>query len=129
MPCSSQEKNGSRRVIAGKFRIHSSQKRLQTDIFVFGLNVPINYMSVTQTYFSGIHIQRITLHVFVFDSENYMENCLGIIFVEIRISVTQKNVFGISFAIIYDWSVVDLHAMGLVKNKPQTKRRKIGFWL
>ena len=28
-------------------------------------------------YFSGIHFPKITLHVFVCDSENYMENLFG----------------------------------------------------
>ena len=35
-----------------------------------------------------------------------MEIRLGIIVLENRISVPQKNVFGIHFAIISDWSVV-----------------------
>ena len=44
---------------------------------------------------------KFTLHVFVCDSENYMvKNRLGIIFLENLVSVTQKNVIGIKFAII-----------------------------
>ena len=54
---------------------------------------------------SGIHIPHITLHVFVCDSENYMERLFEFIFLENRISVTQKNVCGINFAIVSDWSV------------------------
>ena len=38
-----------------------------------------------------------TLHVIVCDSENYMENRLGIIFLENLISVARLNVVGINF--------------------------------
>ena len=55
--------------------IDSSQKRLHTYIFVFGINFPNNYISVTRKYFSGINFPKITFHVFVCDSENYMEKC------------------------------------------------------
>ena len=40
--------------------------------FVFGINFPKLYISVTQQYFSGIHFPKITFHVFVRASENYM---------------------------------------------------------
>ena len=43
-------------------------------------------------FFSGINFPKITLHVFVCDSEDYMENL-------------QKNVFRVNFAKISDWSV------------------------
>ena len=49
---------------------------------------------------SNVHFPKITFNVFVCDSENYME-----ILLEDLISVTQKNVFGIYFAIISSWSV------------------------
>ena len=49
--------------------------------------------------------------VFVCDSETYMENCLGIIFLEKLISVTQTNVVGNNFAIISGWSVVLFHLL------------------
>ena len=52
-----------------------------------------------------LNFPTITHHVFVGDSRNYMEKLVGNFFLENRISVTQKNVFGISFAIISDWSV------------------------
>ena len=51
----------------------SSQKILHTYIFVFGINFPKNYISVTRNYFSRINLPRITYHVFVCDSQNYME--------------------------------------------------------
>ena len=57
-------------------------------LFVFGINFPKNYISITRTYFSGINFPKIAYHVFVCDSENYMENCLGIIVLENLISVT-----------------------------------------
>ena len=41
---------------------------------------------------------KITLRVFVCDSENYMKNVFGNYFLENLISVTQMNVFGINFA-------------------------------
>ena len=56
-------------------------------------------MSVTQTYFSGINFPKITWHVFVCDSRNYMEklfgNCLGLS----HVSYTEEC-FRIHFAII-----------------------------
>ena len=50
---------------------HSSQKRLHTSIFVLGINV-----------------LKITYHVFVGDSENYMDKRFGNNFLENLISVT-----------------------------------------
>ena len=54
-------------------------------------------------FFSRIHLPKIIYHVFVCDSENYMEKCLGIIFVENLISEIfsyMNSCFGINFAII-----------------------------
>ena len=53
--------------------------------FCFQINFPKNYISVTRNIY-----QEFTYHVFVCDSENnnYMENCLGINFLENLISVT-----------------------------------------
>ena len=59
-----------------------------------------------EKYSSGINFPKITYHVFVCDSENYMETLFGNSFFENGISVTQKNVFGTNFAIISGWSVV-----------------------
>ena len=66
--------------------LHSSQTNYIHNVFVLGINFLPNYISVT--YFSGINFPKITLHVFVCDSEHYMENCFGIIFLENLISVT-----------------------------------------
>ena len=56
--------------LARKYYIH---------IFVFGINFPINYISVTRRYFSGVNFNfpKITYHVFVCDSENYIEKRFG----------------------------------------------------
>ena len=57
-------------------------------------------------YVSGIHLpKKIIYHVFVCDSENYMEKLLGIIFLGIFVSVTWNKVFGINFAKKSGWSV------------------------
>ena len=49
---------------------------------------------------------KLTLHVFVCDSGNYMDNLFRSYFLENLISVTRRNkVFRIDFAIISDWSV------------------------
>ena len=42
-------------------------------IFVFGINFPKKYTSVTRKSFSGINFPKITYHVFVCASENCME--------------------------------------------------------
>ena len=49
---------------------------------------PPNYISVTRKQFSGINFPKATYHVFACDSENYMENRLGILFLKNLISVT-----------------------------------------
>ena len=84
-----------------------ARKILHTYILVFGINFPNNYIAVTRRYFSGINFPKVAYHVFVSVSENYMENVLGIIFLENLISVTWNNVFGINFAIISGWSVAN----------------------
>ena len=73
-----------------------------TYIHVLGINFLMNYMSVLWKHSSGINFLQITYHVSVCDSENYMEKSYGNYFLENLISVTQKNVFGINFAI--PWS-------------------------
>ena len=45
--------------------------------FVFGINVLKIYNSVTWKYFTGINFPKITLHVFICDSENYIEKLFG----------------------------------------------------
>ena len=100
----------------GFLEIHSSQKMLQTSIFIFRTNFQKYCISVTSNSISGL-ISRIALRVFVCDSRNYMENCLIIIFLENRISVTQKNVFRRNFAIISYWCLsVNSPALILSKN-------------
>ena len=59
-----------------------------------------------ENIYSGINFPKITYHVFVCDSENYMEKRFGNYFLENLISVTWNNVFGINFAIISGWSVL-----------------------
>ena len=62
-----------------------------------------SYIPVTwkTKYVSGNSFPKITLHVLVCDSENYMEKKFGIIFLVNLIS----NVFGSNFTIISSWSV------------------------
>ena len=62
-------------IIVGE--LHSSQKRSHTQIFVFGISCPKNYISVTRKYSSGINFPKITYHAFVCDSENYMDRRFG----------------------------------------------------
>ena len=45
-------------------------------------------ISVTRKYFSGMNFPKITYYVFVCDSENCIEMCLGINFLENLVSVT-----------------------------------------
>ena len=52
-----------------------------------------------------IHFPNVTYHIFVCDSENYMEKMFGNYFLENLIPVTWNNVLGINFAIISGWSV------------------------
>ena len=51
--------------LAGKYYIH---KFLLSELIL-----QENYIAVTSKYFSGIHFPKITYHVLVCDSENYME--------------------------------------------------------
>ena len=84
--------------------LHSSQKNYI--IFVFGINLPTIYISVTRKHFWGEAISR-NLHIkdsFVIRRITW-KNRLGIISLENLISVTQNNVFGINFAVISGWSV------------------------
>ena len=59
-------------------------------------------------FFSGINFPKMSYHVFVCDSKNYMEKLFGKYFLENLISVTWNNVFGINFAIHSGWRVMYL---------------------
>ena len=84
--------------LARKYYIH---------IFLFMelLSPQITFQLQKENSFSGVNVPKITLRVFVCDSENYMEKCFGDYFLENRISVTWNKVFGANFAIISGWSV------------------------
>ena len=66
-----------RRGIAGKIRYTLARKGYIHKKFVFGIDFPINYISVTRKYFSWIDLPKITYHIFAGDSENYMEKWFG----------------------------------------------------
>ena len=58
------------------------------------------YFQNSYKYFSGIHCPKITFHMFICDSENYMEKLFGnYLLGKSHLSYT-KNVLGIIFAII-----------------------------
>ena len=91
--------------VSGKFREKAQNHQI---LSVFGITFPKNYISVTRNLFLELISQKITYHVFICDSENYMEKLFGNIFLENLISVTSNNVFGIIFAIISGWCVEDI---------------------
>ena len=71
--------------------------------FQFQENIFLEFISRKLHITYSFVIQRIT-----------WKDSLGIIFLENRISVTQKSVFGINFAIISGWSVETLGALALI---------------
>ena len=81
---------------------------LHTQIFVFGITVPQHYISVAQKLFLKLISRKLHYTYFICDSENCMLK-LSWIFLRNCMSVTQRNVFGINFAIISEWCV-DLDA-------------------
>ena len=66
--------------------VRSRQKILHTYDFVVGVNFPKHYMSATYKQVTGTHFPELTLHVFVCDSENYMETSFGTYFLDYLIS-------------------------------------------
>ena len=76
--------------------------------FVFGINFPKNYMSVTRNSFLELISRKNTLHVFFCDSENYMEKSFGNYFLGKSHLSYINNAFGVNFAIISGWGVFNI---------------------
>ena len=69
------------------------------------MNFPKNYISVTRKIFWELISRKLHItYSFVIQTITW-KNVLGIIFLENLISVTWNNVFRVSFAIIFGWSV------------------------
>ena len=76
----------SSRKILGASRRTLQPEKITYIIFWFRIHFPINYIAVTRECLSGIHFPKVTYHVFVCDSENYMEKRFGNYFLENLIS-------------------------------------------
>ena len=67
---------------------------------MLGINFPKNYISVTYKYFSGINVPKTTFHVFVCDSESYIQKKILELFsrkVALQLRKTMFFLFVINF--------------------------------